>query len=96
MTESYLGIDVGFSKARRTTGLCLLALNRDRLGWTCRKTGSDKPQRRKDLLELIPRGTDISAVGIDGPLARNLKRVNRYRAADALLTRGSFPRLYAF
>ena len=55
MTESYLGIDVGFCKARRTTGLCLLTLNRDCLEWICRKTGSDKPQRRKDLRELIPR-----------------------------------------
>ena len=92
MTESYLGIDVGFCKARRTTGLCLLTLNRDCLEWICRKTGSDKPQRRKDLRELIPKGTDISAVGIDGPLARNLKRVNYYRVADVLLTRGSFQR----
>ena len=42
--------------------------------------------------ELIPKGTDTSTVGIDGPLACNLKRVNYYRAADVLLTRGSFQR----
>ena len=92
MIESYLGIDIGFSKARRTTGLCLLALNRDCLELICRKTGSDKPQRRKDLRERIPKGADTSTVGIYGPLARNLKRVNYYRAADVLLTRGSFQR----
>ena len=70
MIESYLGIDIGFSKARRTTGLCLLALNRDCLELICRKTGSDKPQRRKDLRERIPKGADTSTVGIDGPLAQ--------------------------
>ena len=90
MTESFLGIDVGYSQSRRTTGLCLLTLNQDRFQWACRNTGSDDSQRQKDLRELIPCGTRIGGVGIDGPLARNLNQVDRYRSADALLTRGSF------
>ena len=92
MAESYLGIDVGYSEARPTTGLCLLTLNQNRLTWACRNTGSEERERVRDLRELVPRGTHLSAVGIDGPLARGLVRVNHYRAADALLTRGTFQR----
>ena len=40
----------------------------------------------------MPKGTSIAGVGIDGPLARNLKIVDRYRSADALLSRGHFQR----
>ena len=34
--------------------------------------------------------TSLAGVGIDGPLAHKLNKVNRYRSADALLSRGPF------
>ena len=40
----------------------------------------------------MPKDTSLVGVGIDGPLARNLNKVNRYRSADALLSRGHFQR----
>ena len=92
MIEHYLGIDVGYSQGRASTGLCLLELNQGRLRWACRNTGLEDAQRRRDLRGLIPKGTRISAVSIDGPLGQNLERVAYYRAADALLARGLFQR----
>lgn len=90
MPEYYLGIDVGYSDTGYTTGLCLITLEQGRLMWCCRNTGSRKDRRLADLNELIPEGTTISAVGIDGPLATGFQLINRYRAADALLSRGAF------
>ncbi len=92
MVEYYLGIDVGYSQRRPTTGLCLLDLNQGRLGWECRNIGLDDATRRRDLQGLIRQGTRIYAVGIDGPLAHNLVQVVDYRAADSLLARGLFQR----
>ena len=92
MIEHYLGIDVGYSQARASTGLCLLELNQGRLRWVCRNTGLEDAQRRRDLRGLIPKGTCISAVSIDGPLGHKLERVPYYRAADSLLARGLFQR----
>ena len=90
MAEYFLGIDVGFSKTKATTGLCLITLERNRLEWHCRNTQTDKEQRLADLKRLIPCRTKIAAIGIDGPLASGLQIVDRYRSAEALLSRGSF------
>ena len=90
VVECYLGIDVGFSDSRPTTGLCLLTLSEGRLRWRCRNTGTEESKRLEDLRELVPAGTRLSGVGIDGPLGSSLKLINRYRAADALLSRGAF------
>ena len=90
MTEYYLGIDVGHSQTKPTTGLCLITLEHSQLRWHCLNTGSQKAQRLADLMSLIPEGATISAVGIDGPLTTDFQLINRYRAADAFLSRGAF------
>ena len=93
MPENYLGIDVGYSKSRRTTGLCLITIDQTSLQWRCCNTGTEESERWEDLRSLVPKGTSLAGVGIDGPLARDLKKVNdRYRSADALLSRGHFQR----
>lgn len=86
MAECYLGIDVGWSKKRDTTGLCLITLDQDGFRLECRNTGTPQARRRKDLKELIERGTVLNGVGIDGQLAGKLEPVNHFRAAEALLT----------
>ena len=90
MTEYYLGIDVGHSQTKPTTGLCLITLEHGQLRWHCLNTGSQKAQRLADLMSLIPEGATISAVGIDGPLATDFQLTDRYRAADAFLSNGAF------
>ena len=73
-----------------TTGLCLITLEHGHFRWRCRNTKSQKARRLADLRGLIPEGTTISAVGIDGPLTTDFQLINRYRAADAFLSRGAF------
>ena len=90
MTEYYLGIDVGHSQTKPTTGLCLITLEHGHFRWHCLNTGSQKAQRLTDLMSLIPEGVTISAVGIDGPLTTDFQLIDRYRAADAFLSRGAF------
>ena len=90
MPEHYLGIDVGHSEDNPTTGLCLITLEHGHFRWHCRNTKSQKARRLADLRRLIPEGTTISAVGIDGPLTTDFQLINRYRAADAFLSRGAF------
>ena len=88
MTEYYLGIDVGYSERKPTTGLCLITLERDHCRWDCRVTSTAEKERSKDLLSLIPAGKILHGVGIDGPLRPDLGPVDHYRSADALLTGG--------
>lgn len=90
MPEYYLGIDVGCSPTKYTTGLCLITLEHGHFRWLCRNTSGQKARRLADLRCLIPEGTTISAVGIDGPLTTDFQLINRYRTADAFLSRGDF------
>ncbi len=90
MAEHYLGIDVGHSKSRPTTGLCLITIRHSHFLWRCCNTGTQESQRLEDIRRMVPAGATLAAVGIDGPLASNLDFVNCHRAADSLLTRGCF------
>ena len=47
-------------------------------------------RRGESLRQLLPAGTHLTAVGIDGPLATGLQLIREYRTADALLSRGLF------
>ncbi len=91
-TQYALGIDVGYSRTRRSTGLCLLKITPTTIDWGCLNTGTDAALRLKDLRRLVPRGTHLLGVGIDGPLTPGLGIVPHYRSSDALLTRGVFSR----
>jgi predicted nuclease with RNAse H fold len=88
--QHFLGIDVGYSQSRRSTGLCLLRLDASRLSWQCLNTATDEEARLQDLRRFVPRGTVIAGVGIDGPLTCGLRVVSHYRTSDALLSRGVF------
>ena len=90
MTEHYLGIDVGFSANKATTGLCLLTIDQNSVSWRCQNTWTDETRRKQALRALVPAGTTLAGVGIDGPLASGLTCVQHYRSAEALLTRGAF------
>ena len=90
MTEYYLGIDVGYAADHDTTGLCLITVDQANFNWICLNTGTDSNQRLNDLRNLIPRGTTLSGVGLDGPVVHGLQLVNYYRSAEALLSRGAF------
>ena len=90
MAEHHLGIDVGYSKTRRSTGLCLLTIDGETARWELLNTGTEETSRLDDLRRLVPQGTRLEGVGIDGPLTSGLRVVNHYRTSDALLSRGCF------
>lgn len=92
MVAYVLGIDVGYSDSRRSTGLCLISIDEDSFEWQCLNTSTDRDQRLRDLEHLIPKGVSVLGVGVDGPLVPDLKLTKHYRPADALLSRGCFQR----
>ena len=55
MPEYYLGIDVGYSESRRTTGLCLITIDQTSLQWRCCNTGTEESERWEDLRSLVPK-----------------------------------------
>lgn len=85
-----LGIDVGYSKRRATTGLCLLSWTGNNVTWSCRNATSDLCSRQSHLSSLVDNAGPISAVAIDGPLRPNLEIQDTYRVCESLLSRGSF------
>jgi hypothetical protein len=86
-----LGIDVGFSACRKTTGMAALWWDRTRVAWRCR-TASSRPEDRGAVLDALTSATheEVLAVGVDGPLLPDLVDRPTYRGAEALLTWGAF------
>ncbi len=88
-----LGIDVGYSERRPTTGLCVLAWEPRAVTWTVARARRDAAHRRQSLRRLLGNGPDpVLAVGVDGPLRPFLAYDTSYRSGDALLARGRFAR----
>jgi Protein of unknown function (DUF429) len=88
-----LGIDVGYSRHRKTTGFCALAWDARAVRWTCHNAGLDELDRRDALRRVLPdREVELSAVAIDGPLLPRLDPTPRHRCAESLLSRGAFAR----
>jgi hypothetical protein len=88
-----LGIDVGWSARRATTGLAVLAWDETTVTWHLDRAGIDKGERRRRLAALVERAPGaIQAIAVDGPLRPDLECRHGYRGADALLSRGLFAR----
>jgi predicted RNase H-like nuclease len=87
-----LGIDVGYSDRRKTTGFCVLSWDNQMVDWQLENTGTDENSRIQALQNLLPgnpRG--VLAVAIDGPLRPKLiVDVLTFRATESLLSRGQF------
>lgn len=86
-----LGIDVGWSKKKPTTGLCLIKWESREIRLHFCKARHDIDDRRCKLNQLVS-GERLLAVGIDGPLLKNLRKPLKpnNRAVDSLLSRGRF------
>lgn len=84
-----LGIDVGWSKRQPTTGLCLIEWADQKVSVHLCRARDDESDRLAKLHQLV-QGRQLLAVGIDGPLTAHLGNTTKYRAAEALLSRGPF------
>jgi hypothetical protein len=88
-----LGIDVGYSEKRATTGFCLLSWTRHAITWDYAKAISALRDRQSAITDLLGDVSDpVLAVGIDGPLRPGLRIEKTYRACEALLSRGPLQR----
>ncbi len=87
-SDAVLGIDAGFSERRKTTCFCLLRWSSSRVEVAFAPSGSDEAERRSVLRALVPSGTQVACVAIDGPLVRDLRHIDHYRSAEAFLSRG--------
>ncbi|MCX7911929.1 MAG: hypothetical protein N2506_03045 [Dehalococcoidales bacterium] len=86
-----LGIDVGFSARRPTTGLCLLGWTEAEIELRFDRAGTDRPERIGKLKALVGERR-LLAVGIDGSLVPGLATISLYRPAEAMLSCGKFAR----
>src|SRR5438128_9103520 len=88
---SVLGIDVGYSARRKTTGFCALSWDARTVRWRCENAGVDERNRHDTLRRVLPAAQrQLLAVAIDGPLLPRLHSTPRYRCAESLLSRGAF------
>ena len=82
-----LGIDVGWSKEQRSSAVCRLSWNKDRITWKVCRFCADDDDRCKTIRDVA--GTNkLLAVAIDGPLRRNFDLIGHYRSAERVLSRG--------
>lgn len=84
-----LGIDVGWSRRKPTTGLCLIKWENREIRLRFCKARHDRGDRRRKLNQLV-NGERLLAVGVDGPLMKDLIRSPQHRPVDSLLSRGKF------
>jgi hypothetical protein len=88
-----LGIDVGYSRTRRTTGLCALEWDDTRVDWRTEVAGTDEASRLAAFAQLgLSKAQAVEAVAIDGPLRPGLAYRAAYRAPESALSRGPFQR----
>ncbi len=82
-----LGVDVGFSKKRRTTSACVLEWHGGKVSF---RTGRlpNEPGKRRELLKRIFKDRQAMCVALDGPFRERLDTIGEYRTAEMILTRG--------
>lgn len=82
-----LGVDVGYSPAKRTSAVCLLLWTENELSWSIKRFRYIEPEWQAALTELGTR-TPLLAAAFDGPLRSGFDVIGRYRTAEQVLTRG--------
>jgi predicted RNase H-like nuclease len=86
-TGLVLGVDVGWSEKKKTTGVCALTWDRNTVTLQRERVGKDAEHLRGDLRRVTNSQT-VLAVAIDGPLRGTLDEIGVYRDAEMMLTRG--------
>lgn len=84
-TGAVLGIDVGWSETRRSSAACMMSWDDTSIKISVCRFTAQECDVRTSLKALLVRRCLVAA--IDGPLARDLPVVRRYRIAESMLTR---------
>ena len=88
---SVLGIDVGWSKKKRSSAVCRLCWDAREVRWKIRRFRATDSDREEAIMEVVGNQMLLS-VAIDGPLRPEFREVDRYRGAERLLSRGELPK----
>ncbi len=84
---SVLGIDVGWSKKRKSSAVCRLSWSREEVKWEIQRFRALDSDREEAIMDVVDNRM-LLAVAIDGPLRPKFDEVDRYRGAERLLSRG--------
>ncbi len=84
---SVAGIDVGFSKTRRSSAICRVTWTRTSIHWERTRYCARDAERRSAYRQIVD-GHTLQAVAIDGPLRSGFDAIENYRCAERMLTRG--------
>jgi hypothetical protein len=82
-----LGVDVGWSAEKSTTGAAVLSWTSAETTVTFARLPTADDARREGLVSLI-RDREILALAVDGPIRGCLDEIGLYRDAELMLTRG--------
>jgi hypothetical protein len=83
---SVVGIDVGYSRTRRSSAVCRLDWDTTAVRWRIERSTAVEPERADIIAKVIGKET-ILAASFDGPLCRGLNVIGEYRAAERMLTK---------
>jgi hypothetical protein len=82
---SVLGIDVGWSLKQRSSAICRLDWDVDYVHWRVHHFTA-QPEVREQAVAEFSRDGHFLAVAFDGPLRGDLAVIDRYRAAERILS----------
>jgi hypothetical protein len=80
-----IGIDIGFSIKRRSTAICLLTWDSDKIDWQIERFKA-LPVERDQAIRRATGDRDILAVAVDGPVRCSFDLIKCYRTAERMLT----------
>src|SRR6266576_193519 len=80
------GIDVGYSKKRRSSAVCLMTWDDESVDWEIRRYRATDLERADTICGLLG-NRSLQAVALDGPLKAGFGPSGRYRIAERMLTR---------
>ena len=84
---SVLGIDVGWSRKRKSSAVCRLSWSAHEIEWKIgRFIATDYDRER--MISQVASDNSLLAVAIDGPLRPGFDEIGHYRSAERILSRG--------
>jgi hypothetical protein len=86
LLNAVAGIDVGYSKKRRSSAVCLMTWNDESVDWEIRRYRATDSERLETIRGILG-NQSLRAVAFDGPLRAGFGFIGEYRAAERILTK---------
>ncbi|MGA2289794.1 hypothetical protein [Bradyrhizobium sp.] len=86
LRNAVAGIDVGYSKKRRSSAVCLMRWDDESINWEIRRYRATDKDRLETIRDILG-NQSLRAVAFDGPLRTGFDTIGEYRTAERILTR---------